>query len=188
MIDAQMHFCKENIRKKLEMYTVYQVLGFICTLWLGSKAKLGKSGFYCYCIYCNFQILQFLFFQLMKHVLLKIDENLQCFQNTDETIDFAEIASCKFNEVSDKKALSGISKEKKVCGICESATKDNSCIVCPRRWRQKPTRNSGKFNSESIRKKCLSHGNGKSFEINSQVAYGFFQQILMFDLDKLIFE
>jgi hypothetical protein len=124
----------------------------------------------------------------MKHVLLKIDENLQCFQNTDETIDFAEIASCKFNEVSDKKALSGISKEKKVCGICESATKDNSCIVCPRRWRQKPTRNSGKFNSESIRKKCLSHGNGKSFEINSQVAYGFFQQILMFDLDKLIFE
>jgi hypothetical protein len=89
----------------------------------------------------------------MKHVLLKIDKNLQCFQNTDETIDFAEIASCKFNEASDKKALSGISKENKVCGIRESATRDNSCIVCLRRWRQKPTRNSGKLNIESILKK-----------------------------------
>ncbi len=41
----------------------------------------------------------------MKHVLLKIDKNLLCFQKTDETTGFAEIASCNFNKVSEKKAL-----------------------------------------------------------------------------------
>jgi hypothetical protein len=43
----------------------------------------------------------------MKHVLLKIDKYLQCFQNADETVCFAEIA-CKSNKVSEKKDLSGI--------------------------------------------------------------------------------
>ncbi len=40
----------------------------------------------------------------MKRVLLKIDNHLHCFQNTDKTVCFVVMA-CKSNKVSEKKAL-----------------------------------------------------------------------------------